>query len=110
MNSKANSEAVQISYSGLSQRLVSEQLLSAASAAEIVKTARESGVTLVEELVQSGHVPSQPLARLVSEEYGVPMFDLDQMVSEQFVAHLVPAKLIKNIERCPCIEGGIASS
>ena len=106
MNSKANSEAVQISYSGLSQRLVSEQLLSAASAAEIVKTARESGVTLVEELVQSGHVPSQPLARLVSEEYGVPMFDLDQMVSEQFVAHLVPTKLIKNHRALPLYRRG----
>lgn len=106
MNSKANSEAVQISYSGLSQRLVSEQLLSAASAAEIVKTARESGVTLVEELVQSGHVPSQPLARLVSEEYGVPMFDLDQMVSEQFVAHLVPTKLIKKHRALPLYRRG----
>ena len=106
MNSKANSEAVQISYSGLSQRLVSEQLLSAASAAEIVKTARESGVTLVEELVQSGHVPSQPLARLVSEEYGVPMFDLDQMVSEQFVTNLVPANLIKKHRAMPLYRRG----
>lgn len=106
MNSKANSEAVQISYSGLSQRLVSEQLLSAASAAEIVKTARESGVTLVEELVESGHVPSQSLARLVSEEYGVPMFDLDQMTPEQFVTQLVPATLIRKHRSLPLFRRG----
>ena len=106
MNSKANSEAVQISYSGLSQRLVSEQLLSAASAADIVKTARDAGVTLVEELVQSGHVESEPLAKLVSEEYGVPLFNLDQMVPDQFALQLIPSTLIKKHRALPLYRRG----
>ena len=52
--------------SGLVERLVSEQLMSSAGAAEIAEQARTQGVTLIQELNRGGHIESTKLARLVS--------------------------------------------
>ena len=41
------------------------------------------------------------LARVVSEEYGVPLFDLSKMVQEQFPVELVPQSLIRKHKALP---------
>lgn len=51
--------------SGLVERLVSEQLMSSAGAAEIAEQARTQGVTLIQELIRGGHIESTKLARLL---------------------------------------------
>ena len=62
--------------SGLSERLISQRLISAAGAAEVAELARAQGATFIQEILDGNHVESIQLARIVSEEYGVPLFDL----------------------------------
>ena len=67
-------------YNGLSGRLVSEKLISSAGIAEVNEQARTQGLTLIQELLTGNHIDSAALATIVSEEYGVPLFNLTPMV------------------------------
>ena len=106
MTSVAQKDAHPITYSGLTERLVREQLVSSASAAEILEQARNDGVTLIQGLLDGGHVSSAVLARVVSEEYGVPLFDLSTMVEEHFALDLVPQALIRKHRALPLYRRG----
>ena len=106
MNTTASSEITPVLHSGLTERLVREQLLSPASAAEIGEHARAQGITLVQELLDGNHVDTVILARLVSEEYGVPLFDLDKIVDEQLPTDLVPQSLIRKHRVLPLFRRG----
>lgn len=55
-------------YSGLTERLVAEQLMSSAGAAEVVEQSRSAGTTLVQELLAGASIDTAVLARVVSEE------------------------------------------
>ena len=106
VNSTASSEISPVLHSGLTERLVRDKLLSPASAAEIGEHARAQGITLVQELVDGNHVDTIILARLVSEEYGVPLFDLDKIVDEQLPTDLVPQSLIRKHRVLPLFRRG----
>ena len=106
MNTPAINDPRPVLYSGLTERLVSEQLVSSASAAEIAEQARTQGLTLVQELLEGGHVESTTLARLVSEEYGLPLFDLSRIVEEQLPTDLVPQALIRKHKALPLYRRG----
>ena len=106
MNTSASTDIRPVLYSGLTERLVGEQLISSAGAAEIAEQARTQGVTLIQELIDGGHVQSDVLARIVSEEYGVPLFDLGRMVEEHFPTDLVPQSLIRKHKALPLYRRG----
>ena len=106
MNTPAINDRRPVLYSGLTERLVSEQLVSSAGAAEIAEQARTQGLTLVQELLEGGHVESTTLARLVSEEYGLPLFDLSRIVEEQLPTDLVPQALIRKHKALPLYRRG----
>ena len=93
-------------YSGLTERLVAEQLMSLAGASEVLEQARSAGTTLVQELLAGESIDSSVLARVVSEEYGVPIFDLKDMVQEQFPVELVPQSLIRKHKALPLYRRG----
>jgi hypothetical protein len=76
MNTPASTNIHPLTHSGLSERLVAEQLISSAGIAEVGEQARAQGLTLIQELLSGGHVDSVSLAAIISEEYGVPLFDL----------------------------------
>ena len=69
--------------------------MSSAGAADVAEQARSQGLTLIRELLDGGHVDSVKLARLVSDEYGLPLFDLSQIVEEHLPTDLVPQSLIR---------------
>jgi type IV pilus assembly protein PilB len=91
MNTQASNNIRPVLYSGLSERLVTEHLISPAGIAEVNEQARTQGLTLVQELLTGNHVDSMTLATIVSEEYGVPLFNLTPMVHEHLPLDLGPA-------------------
>ena len=98
--------SIAVHYSGLRERLISEQLVSSAVAADIAEQARCQGATLVQELLDKEIIDSETLARLVSEEYGVPMFNLTPMVREHLPLDLVPQSLIRKHKALPLYRRG----
>lgn len=93
-------------YNGLSGRLVSEKLISSAGIAEVNEQARTQGLTLVQELLTGNHIDSAALAAIVSEEYGVPLFNLTPMVHEHLPLDLVPQSLIRKHKALPLYRRG----
>lgn len=93
-------------YNGLSGRLVSEKLISSAGIAEVNEQARTQGLTLVQELLTGNHIDSAALATIVSEEYGVPLFNLTPMVHEHLPLDLVPQSLIRKHKALPLYRRG----
>lgn len=106
MNTPVSNESRPLVYSGLTDRLVTEQLISATGAAEIAEHARSQGVTLIHELINGQHIESSELARIVSEEYGVPLFDLRLMVEESMPIDLIPQSLIRKHKALPLYRRG----
>ena len=106
MNTRASTVTQSIAYNGLTERLITEQLMSSAGAAEVVEQSRSAGTTLVQELLAGESIDSAVLARVVSEEYGVPLFDLKDMVQEQFPVELVPQSLIRKHKALPLYRRG----
>ena len=106
MNTQASNEIRPVTYSGLTERLIAEQLISSVGAADVVEQSREAGTTVIRELLDGNHIDSAMLALVVSEEYGVPLFDLSKMVQEQFPVELVPQSLIRKHKALPLYRRG----
>lgn len=106
MNTAAPSPTENVTYRGLTERLVIDQLVSPAGASEIAEVARTQSKTLIQELLDGNHVDSHILARIVSEEYGVPLFNLDGMVQEQLPTDLLPQSLIRKHRALPLFRRG----
>ena len=95
-----------MTYRGLTERLVVDQLISPAGASEIAEVARSLSKTLIQELLDGNHIDSAALAAIVSEEYGVPLFNLTPMVREHFPLDLVPQSLIRKHKALPLYRRG----
>jgi type IV pilus assembly protein PilB len=80
--------------------------MSSASAADIVEQSRLAGTTLIQELLDGKSIDSDLLARVVSEEYGVPLFDLSNMAQEQLPIELLPQSLIRKHKALPLYRRG----
>ena len=106
MNTPVSNESRPLVYSGLTDRLVTEQPISATGAAEIAEHARSQGVTLIHELINGQHIDSSELARIVSEEYGIPLLDIGNMVQELLPTDLVPQSLIRKHRALPLYRRG----
>ena len=106
MNTQASDNIRPAFYSGIADRLVSEQLISPEGIAEISEQAQTQGLTLIQELLSGNYVNSQLLASIISEEYGVPLLDLSRVVEEQFPVDLVPQSLIRKHRALPLYRRG----
>jgi type IV pilus assembly protein PilB len=94
--------------SGLARRLVTDNLLDAELANKAVTQAKKDKIPFVQHLVNSGILDARTLARIASEEFGSPVFDLDALNKDMIKfntgtnteAVLVEADKLKNaIER-----------
>lgn len=95
-----------VPYSGLTERLVADRLMSASVAAEIYEQARIQGVTLIQELLNGQHIDSKKLAEIASEEYGVPYLDLSGIVQEELPIDLIPQSLMRKHKTLPLFRRG----
>ncbi len=95
-----------IRISGLARRLVSDQLLTEEEAIQAQEQAAQAKQSLVTWLVSQGMIEASVIASAASQEYGVPLFDLDAIDPEQMPISLVDEKLIIKHRALPLFQRG----
>ena len=68
MDTATSNPIENVTYRGLTERLVIDQLVTPAGASEIAEVARSQSKTLIQELLDGNHIDSAALAAIVSEE------------------------------------------
>lgn len=92
--------------SGLGKRLIDQSLMSESALLGAQKSANQEKTSLVSHLVQQGLVDANRLAMLASEEFGIPVMDLDAFDPELLQKDLVDQKLIQHHRALPLIKRG----
>ena len=98
--------ASQIPLSGLSRRLVSDNLLTEQVVGEAHTQATKKKVSLVSYLVDNKLLSSTEIAWAASQEFGVPLFDLDSLDLSTAPVKLVQEKLIRKHRALPIFKRG----
>jgi type IV pilus assembly protein PilB len=91
---------------GLPARLVRDGLLSEEQARDAVAEARKARLSLVSHLVQNKIVSARAIAHAASQEFGVPLLDLDAMEPDRAAVSLVKDKLIRQHQALPLFKRG----
>ena len=90
-NTTSNEQHVQLA--GLGRALVQHRMLRVDEAASIQKKADEGNTSFIDELVKSGPIKSQQLAKFAAETFGHPLLDLDAVDIGNLPADLIDKKL-----------------
>lgn len=98
--------ATSVRLSGLAQRLVNDGLLSEEEAENAQLAAKEADLAFVSYLVENKIVSSQHVAMIASEEFGVPLFDIETMNIELSATKLISEKLIRQHNALPLYQRG----
>jgi type IV pilus assembly protein PilB len=98
--------ATPIRLSGLARRLVSDGLLTEDDAHNAQSSAKESKQAFVSYLVNKKILDSVDLASIASQEFGVPLFDLNAMNMELAATDLIQEKLIRQHNALPLYQRG----
>src|SRR5215469_12259872 len=93
-------------FGGLPQRLVQDGVVDEATMLEAVNTARERKTNVVTQLVTSGAANARDIAVAASNEFGVPLFDLDAVNLDLEVVRLVSDKLLAKHRVLPLFRRG----
>src|SRR5690606_6834679 len=91
---------------GLARRLVADNLLDAELASKSIAQAKRDKVSFAQHSVVNGILDSRTLARIASEEFGSPVFDLDSLNKEAIPQKLVDDKLIRKHHILPIAKRG----
>lgn len=92
--------------SGLARRLVTDGLLDQDLARSALSKASTDRVPFVLHLVQHAILDARTIARVASEEFGTPLFDLDALNKEVVPVNLVDQKLIRKHHTLPLSRRG----
>src|SRR5690606_393878 len=92
--------------SGLARRLVTDGLLDQDLARSALSNASTHSAPLVLHLVQHAILDARTIARVASEEFGTPLFDLDALNKEVIPTNLIDQKLIKKHHTLPLTRRG----
>lgn len=95
-----------VSLNGLARRLVADNILDSGLAAKSVAQAKKDKVPFAQHLVSSGIVDARTLARIASEEFGSPVFDLNALSHDSIPQKLVDDKLIRKHRTLPIARRG----
>jgi type IV pilus assembly protein PilB len=95
-----------VSLNGLARRLVADNILDGELAAKSVAQAKKDKVPFSQHLVANGIVDARTLARIASEEFGSPVFDLDALSYDSIPQKLVDDKLIRKHRTLPIARRG----
>ena len=99
-------ESATIRLSGLARRLVSDNLLSEQDAITAQQAAKEANFAFVTHLVNNKILSSKDIASVASQEFGVPLFDIDAMDMELAAIDLIEEKLIRRHNALPLYKRG----
>jgi type IV pilus assembly protein PilB len=91
---------------GIPRRLVEKKLLDANQVQELLNQSRQSKKSLIAVLVESGKVKARVLAGLTSEEFGVPLLDLDAFDLEVAPREIVSNELLEKHQVLPLFSRG----
>lgn len=84
-----------IRLSGLARRFINDKLLSETDAQAAQQKAKDKNQPFVTYLVNQKIIDSKDIATAASQEFGVPLFDLDSMNMELAATSLIDEKLIR---------------
>jgi len=96
----------QINLSGLARKLVQDGVISEDVAAQAQNKAKDKNKPLVSYLVENNLAKAQQIAQSASEEFGVPLVDIDVINIEPDVIKLVNEKLIQQHKTMPLFKRG----
>jgi len=105
-NASVTLGATRTGFGGLPQRLVQDGVVDEAAMLEAVNAARERKTNVVTQLVASGAAAARDIAVAASNEYGVPLFDLDAVNLDLDVVRLVSEKLLAKHRVLPLFRRG----
>ncbi len=91
---------------GLPQRLVQDGVVEEAAMLEAMNVARERKTSIVTQLVTSGAAAARDIAVAASNEFGVPLFDLDAVALDLETVRLVSDKLLAKHRVLPVFRRG----
>ena len=91
---------------GLPQRLVQDGVVEEATMLEALNAAREKKTGIVTQLVSSGAAKARDIAVAASNEFGVPLFDLDAFALDLETVRLVNDKLLNKHRVLPLFRRG----
>jgi len=95
-----------IRLSGLARRFISDGLLSEEDAQAAQQKSKEANQTLVSYLVNQKILGSKEIAASASQEFGVPLFDLNTMNMDLAATSLIDEKLIRQHNALPLYQHG----
>ena len=93
-------------FSGLAQRLVQDGLLEESAMHDAIARAKEKRVSLVTQLVNSNLASARDIAISASNEFGVPLLDLDAVAPDTDTIRLVSDKLLQKHRVMPLMKRG----
>ncbi len=91
---------------GLPQRLVQDGVVEEAAMLEALNASREKKTSVVTQLVSSGAANARDIAIAASNEFGVPLFDLDAVNTDPDIIRLVTDKLLAKHRVLPVFRRG----
>ena len=91
---------------GLPQRLVQDGVVDEATVLEALNASRERKISLVTQLVEVGAAQARDIAVAASNEFGVPVFDLDAVSPDMDTIKLVSDKLLAKHRVLPLYRRG----
>lgn len=94
------------SLGGLALRLVRDKLLSSADAERVQAESVSNKVSFVSRLVESKKLDGGTVARIASEEFGVPLFQVSALDLESAPIKLVDEKIIRRHRVLPLYKRG----
>jgi type IV pilus assembly protein PilB len=92
--------------SGLALRLVRENLLNTADAERLQADALAQKSSFVSRLVESKKVDGRTIARLASEEFGIPVFEISALDLESAPIKQVDEKIVRRHQALPVFKRG----
>src|SRR5450432_3290800 len=95
-----------VALGGLAQRLVQDGLLNEVAMQDAIAKSQEKRISLVTHLVASNLATARDIAISASNEFGVPLLDLDVVVLDLDAARTVSQKLIQKHRVLPLMKRG----
>ncbi|HXV40660.1 MAG TPA: type IV-A pilus assembly ATPase PilB [Steroidobacteraceae bacterium] len=105
-NASVAAGSVRAVLSGLPQRLVQDGLVDETAMLDAIAGARERKTHLVSWLVSHDLAPAREIAIAASQEYGVPLLDLDAVAIDIDTVKLVSDKLLSKHRVLPIVKRG----
>src|SRR5215831_18417429 len=102
----SNASALRMQLQGLPQRLIQDGLVDEKTMLEALADAKENDANLVTYLVAKGIADAREIAIAASQEFGVPLLDLDALQPDMDTVKLVSDKLLQKHRVLPLVKRG----